>query len=71
MTGLVTDTRFANPDAAYLELVEARRGLSQEQTAALDTRLVVILANHIGDMEVLREAVALAKASLPSRQPAD
>jgi len=61
MARLLTETRFANPDAAYLTLVEARRGLSQDQAAALDTRLVMILANHIGDIDVLREAVALAK----------
>ncbi|MGD9768203.1 MAG: DUF2783 domain-containing protein [Pseudolabrys sp.] len=65
MARLLTESRFANPDAAYLALVEARRGLSQEQAAALDTRLVMILANHIGDVDVLRDALALAKQALP------
>lgn len=62
MSSLITASRFADPDAAYVELVEARRGLSTQQAAELDTRLVLILANHIGDIDVLREAVALAKA---------
>jgi predicted LPLAT superfamily acyltransferase len=62
MPKLVTVSRFANPDEAYAVLVEARRGLSAEAAAALDARLVLILANHIGDLEVLREAVALAGA---------
>jgi hypothetical protein len=56
-------SRFANPDAAYVALVEARRGMTEEQAAALDTRLALILANHIGDLDVLNEAIALAKAA--------
>ena len=63
MAKLVTASQFANPDAAYVALVEARRGLSVEAAAALDAKLALILANHIGDLDVLKEAVALAKAS--------
>jgi len=62
MAKLRTQSQFAEPDAAYVALVEARRGLSDEAAAGLDARLVLILANHIGDLDVLREAVALAKA---------
>ena len=40
---------------------EAHRGLSETESADLDAALVLILANHIGDIEVLREAIALAK----------
>jgi Protein of unknown function (DUF2783) len=61
MPKLVTASQFADPDAAYLALVEARRTLSDAQSAELDSRLVLILANHIGDLGVLREAIALAK----------
>ena len=42
-------------------MVEAHRGLSDEQSAELDVALVLILANHIGDLDVLREAIELAK----------
>jgi hypothetical protein len=63
MSKLETQSKFANPDAAYVALVEARRGLTEEQAAALDTRLALILANHIGDLDVLKEAIALAKAA--------
>ena len=66
MPKLVTASQFPDPDAAYLALVEARRGLDAVAAAALDTRLVLILANHIGDPEVLAEAIALAKSSLPA-----
>jgi len=63
MPRLVTASRFADPDAAYVALVDARRGLSLEAAADLDAKLVLILANHIGDLEVLREAIALAKGA--------
>jgi hypothetical protein len=61
MTKLITDSRFADPDSAYRALVEARRSLSDAEASALDSKLVLILANHIGDLEVLREAITLAK----------
>lgn len=63
MAKLATQSRFTDPDAAYVMLVEARRGLSEEAAAALDTKLALILANHIGDLDVLAEAIALAKRS--------
>jgi hypothetical protein len=58
---LDTASRFPDPDIAYRALIEAHRGLSDEASADLNTRLVLILANHIGDLEVLMEALALAK----------
>jgi Protein of unknown function (DUF2783) len=61
MSKLATESRFPNPDAAYVSLVDARRGLGEQEAAALDARLVLILANHIGDLDVLNEAIALAK----------
>ena len=63
MPKLVTASQFADPDAAYLALVEARRNLSDIESAELDAKLVLILANHIGDLDVLREAIVLAKGS--------
>jgi hypothetical protein len=61
MSKLVTASNFPDPDAAYVTLVEARRGLPSDEAAALDARLVLILANHIGDLDVLNEAIAVAK----------
>jgi hypothetical protein len=63
MAKLITTSRFENPDAAYVALVEARRGLSVEAAADLDAKLVLILANHIGDLDVLEEAIALARTA--------
>jgi uncharacterized protein DUF2783 len=61
MARLATDNRLPDPDLAYRALIEAHRGLSDEESAALNTRLVLILVNHIGDPQVLAEALALAR----------
>jgi hypothetical protein len=58
---LATESRFPDPDLAYRALIEAHRGLADEESAALNTRLVLVLANQIGDLDVLREAIALAR----------
>ena len=58
---LSTSSNFAKPDDAFRAIVEAHRGLSDEQSADFDAALVLILANHIGDLDVLHEAIALAR----------
>jgi hypothetical protein len=58
---LSTSSYFAKPDEEFRAVVEAHQGLNDEQSADLDAALVLILANHIGDLEVLREAIALAQ----------
>ena len=68
MTSLMTDSRFPDPDRAYRALIESHRGLSDEDSAALNSALVLILANHIGDHAVLQEALALARQSLNRTQ---
>jgi hypothetical protein len=60
---LDTRPRLAEPDALFALLVEAHKGLDAEASRRLDARLVLLLANHIGDMDALREAIALARAS--------
>jgi catechol 2,3-dioxygenase-like lactoylglutathione lyase family enzyme len=57
---LVTTTRLPDPDRAYAMLTQAHRGLSDYQAADFDARLLLILMNQIGDMDVLAEALALA-----------
>jgi hypothetical protein len=58
---LSTSSNFASPDDAFRAVVEAHRGLSDAESADLDAALVLILANHIGDLDILSEAIALAK----------
>ncbi|MGH6680960.1 MAG: DUF2783 domain-containing protein [Bradyrhizobium sp.] len=70
---LSTSSNFAKPDDAFRAIVEAHRGLAEDQSADFNAALVLILANHIGDIDVLREAIALAKqpmldASEPQQQ---
>jgi hypothetical protein len=58
---LETRSNFAKRDDAFRMVVEAHRGLDDAQSGDLDAALVLILANHIGDIGVLRDAIALAK----------
>lgn len=54
---------IADPDSFYQELIESQRDLNDEQADMLTTKLVLILANHVGDRELLREAIALARSN--------
>ena len=65
---LSTRSNFARPDDAFRAIVEAHRGLSDPESADLDAALVLILANHIGDIDVLREAIALAQRRIVDGQ---
>ena len=51
----------ADPDGLYQLLVEAHRDLSAEQSQLLNSKLVLVLANHIGDPEVVAAALAAAR----------
>ena len=58
---LNTEPNLAQPDEFYQALLEAHAGLTDDQSAALNARLILLLANHIGDLDTLREALAAAK----------
>ena len=58
----LTDTpNLADHDGFYADLLAAHKGLSEAQSHALNAQLVLILANHIGDRQVLTEALTLAR----------
>ena len=59
---LNTQPNIARPDDFYQALIEAHAGLNEEQSAALNARLILLLANQVGDFETLKEAIAAAKA---------
>jgi hypothetical protein len=59
---LNTAPNLPDPDGFYDELLRAHEGLSQAESEALNARLILILCNHIGDGEVLREALRAAAA---------
>jgi 3-(3-hydroxy-phenyl)propionate hydroxylase len=58
---LVTEPNLAAPDDFYAALAELHRGLSVEESAKANAKLILLLANHIGDAAVLDEALALAR----------
>jgi len=61
---LKREPNTADPDRLYAAIIEAHAGLSEQESAALDARLVLLLANHVGDATVVEEALAVARASL-------
>jgi hypothetical protein len=62
LMALITDPHLESPDDFYAALIEAHDGLDVAQSQALNARLVLLLANHVGSLEVLREALAAARA---------
>jgi hypothetical protein len=68
MMKLALDNRLLDPDRAYRALIDAHRGLGDEESAALNTRLVLILANQLGDQALLDEAIALARGLPPDEE---
>jgi Protein of unknown function (DUF2783) len=64
MNGLNLTPHFEDPDGFYAALIEHHRDLDEADCAALNARLVLILANHIGTASVLLEALAVARNSL-------
>lgn len=63
MTELNTKPNLINPDDFYAELLSHHEGLSGADSNALNARLVLLLANHIGDAEVLKSAMQAAASS--------
>ncbi len=63
---LNTKPNIADADGFYADLLATHRGLTESESHALNARLVLILANHIGDAEALRSALMLARATAPA-----
>ena len=75
MTPLRSDRHFHTPgqaacqpyvpgDAFYEMLIHAHQGLTPAQSELLHARLVLLLANHIGELPVLRQAINAARAGV-------
>ena len=62
---LLTNPRFANADDFYEALIDAHRDLPSDASHALNARLVLLLANHIGSQGVLEQALAAARQKDP------
>jgi hypothetical protein len=57
---LNTEPNIAAPDDFYQELIDLHRDLTEDQSRQVNARLILLLANHIGDMAVLSEAMRAA-----------
>ncbi len=60
---LITDPHLSAPDDFYEALIDAHRELSPAASHALNARLVLLLANHIGTLDVLKQALLAARES--------
>jgi uncharacterized protein DUF2783 len=61
MGSLNIEPNVAAPDDFYQALIDLHRDLSDEQSELVNARLILLLANHIGDLDVLREAMRRAR----------
>lgn len=60
---LNTDPNIADPDGFYQELIDSQRDLSDEAASLMNCKLILLLANHIGDRKVLGEALKIASVA--------
>ena len=60
---LITTAHLEAPDDFYEALIDAHRDLTLAQSHALNARLLLLLANHIGSLDVLRQALDAARAA--------
>jgi hypothetical protein len=60
---LIREPNLPEPDSFYEELIEGQRDLTDEQADMMLAKLVLLLANHVGDRAVLSEAIAAARSN--------
>jgi hypothetical protein len=58
---LITTPNLSSPDDFYEALIEAHRDLSEAGSNAFNARLVLVLANHVGSLAILRQALEAAR----------
>lgn len=63
MSSLNLTRNAAQPDEFYAKLLAAHDGLDKAASDAFNARLILVLANHIGDPDVLDEALKAATLS--------
>jgi hypothetical protein len=68
MGALNTEPNLPAPDDFYDELIGLHRGLSESESALVNAKLILLLANHVGDTDILHAAMAAARADIvPAR----
>jgi Protein of unknown function (DUF2783) len=71
LSTLNTQPNIPTPDDFYQELVDMHRNLSEQQSALVNAKLILLLANHVGDLAVLREAMRAARQDIAPEGQAD
>ena len=66
MATLNTSPNLPAPDDFYERLIATHRDLTDAQSALVNAKLVLLLANHIGDADVLAQALAAAREDIPA-----
>jgi len=61
---LITTPHLDSPDDFYEALIETHRDLDNSESHALNARLVLLLANHIGSLDVLQQAMQAARGGV-------
>jgi hypothetical protein len=61
---LVLEPNIASPDDFYEALIESHRGLRGAQSAIVNAKLILLLANQVGDIDVLRAALVKAREGI-------
>ena len=70
MPDLGSDRLGTAGDLFYEALIRAHDGLSDEESARLNARLVLMLANQVGDLDTLKAALGSARNAIDSRRTA-
>ena len=68
MSALNIDPNLVLPDDFYEALIDTHRDLDAAQSQMVNARLILLLANHIGDLDVLRDAMRRARADVDSER---
>ena len=68
MSHLNIEPNIADMDAFYEQLIEMHNGLSEADSQLVNAKLVLLLANHIGDIDVLKDAFAKARAGVSATE---
>jgi hypothetical protein len=64
---LDTTLRLTDPDAFYEALIDLHRDLGNDESQLVNAKLILLLSNQIGDMDVLREAMSMARSGVAAR----
>ncbi len=63
-TTLNTQANIADYDNVYQHIIDMHQGLSDEESQSANAKLILTLANHIGDIDLIKEATDIVRANM-------